>query len=102
MKGIMPGFAIGTLALCVTMGMALGQSNTAPSASSPTAAPPATASQPTATDQASPADQPAQAGGMQDTSMTKSEKAKDCSKEGTKTTHPSAASSTTGCEKPQQ
>jgi hypothetical protein len=39
---------------------------------------------------------------MQDTSMTKSEKAKDCSKEGTKTTHPSAASSTTGCEKPQQ
>lgn len=105
MNRLTSGLAIGTVALFAASGFALAQSASDAAASgSPAAAPTEgmtpDSSAPAPADQTSPADRPAQAGGMHNTSDMQSSGKKPCE---TTTTQPSstdAAKAGTGCRKP--
>ena len=104
MNRLTSGLAIGTVALFAATGFAFAQAapDAAASGSPPAAAPSEgttpESSAPTPADQMSPADQPAQAGGMQSTSDTKNGK-KPCEPT-TQSSSTDPAKATTGCRKP--
>ena len=104
MNRVTSALAIGTLALFTGSGLALAQSASDAAASgSPSAAPAAPAAEspaPAQTEQGVPSDEPAQAGGMHNTSNMKSNGKKPCEPTIAQPSSTERAKTSANCEKP--